>query len=429
MRPALRRLLPLTLAAAALAWAAFPAAAHEGQDPRPGAAYVDLEVLATPPISGETSPGGQDGSVAVDRFGNVIAAALKEQSQRVVGVDGRSTTKTRLASWRWTSGDDGESFQNLGRSPAAFDILVPGGLSTAAAADDAGHSYVAEAYGGLLVLTQATATERDSITADDTKVLAVGTGTQRVRVDAVGNATTSGRLHILAASPSGVGDVAVWSGSVAALPAVPVPLAGARECSLAADHLAGSRMVAVACSDAAGAVALWTSRDAGATFSKQLLTTTPALDPPSVSVGPDGTPWVLVTTGNTAASHMTVYRVARSVTRQDLTSEKGLWRGVVLDVSVKGRLGLAGYHLTPGDRTGWHVHLAITTPGVAPVWVDFAGHDPVSAGAAGPPDSGPAVAFGPDARLHVLWGSTKETVPSSSTPLLRNIWSVRTLST
>ncbi len=430
MTPRRRRLLPLVAVGTALACAALPASAHEGQDERPGAASMDLEVLVTPSVSGETSPGGQEGSVAVDRFGNVIAAALKEQAFRVVGPDGRAATKTRLSSWRWSSGDDGESFQNLSRNPAAFDTLVPGGLSTAAAADDAGHSYLAESFGGALVVTQATATERDDVLADASQVLAVGTGTQRVRLDAVGNASTSGRLHVLAAALATPGDAAVWSGPSTAMPKVGVTLPGARSCTLAADHRAGARLVYAACTDPTGAVALWTSKDAGTTFSRRVIAPASApLDPPSVTVGPDGAAWVLVTTGSTTASRMTVYKISGArVSKQEVTSEKGLWRGAVLDVSRTGRLGLAAYHLRPGAKDGWHVRLAVTSPGRAPVWVDFASHDPVSAVASGPPDSGPAIAFGPDARLHLLWASTKVTLPGSDAPVLRNIWSVRTLS-
>ena len=57
-RAALHRLVPLFAAGAVLACAVLPAGAHEGQDDRPGAARMDLEVLITPPINGETSPGG-----------------------------------------------------------------------------------------------------------------------------------------------------------------------------------------------------------------------------------------------------------------------------------------------------------------------------------------------------------------------------------
>ncbi len=425
-----RRRPALLLTAAALvcaaAGAAVPAAAHDGQDSRRGAAQLDLEVLLTPALQGETSPGGQDSSVTVDRFGNVIGAALKERLTRVVSPDGRAATKTRLASWRWSSGDDGESFQNLTAAAAGVDTAAPGGLSTAVGSDDAGHSFVLEAYGAGVLLTTVTATEKDALVSSGPTPLAVPAGTRtRLRVDATGDAVTSGRLYVLGDGPTG--SATVWSGAAGSLSGTGTALPGAEACSLAADHRRGSRLVFAACVSQIGTADLWTSKDAGATFTRRPLNGGSPLDTPSVSVAPDGSPWVLVTSGPTGRTQLMAHHVtSRGTVTKDLASEKGTWRGGVLDVSVKGRLGLAAYHLAPG-ATGWHVRLAIASPGASPLWVDFASHDPVSAPAEGPPDSAPAVAFGPDARLHLTWGSTKVTVPDTTTALLRNVWSVRTL--
>ncbi len=426
-----RRRPALLLSAAALVCAAVPALAHDGQDPRRGAAQVDLEVLLTPALQGETSPGGQDSSVSVDRFGNVVASALKERAFRVVGPDGRATTKTRLSSWRWSSGDDGESFQNVGISPAGADTLVPGGLSTAVGSDDAGHSFVAEAYAGTVLLTTVTATEKDALTTAAPSVLTVGSSLSRVRLDATGDATRNGRLYVLAGSTALPSTPAVWSGTTASALGTGTALPGATDCTLAADHRRGSRVVYAACVSEIGTADLWTSKDAGATFTRRQLNGGVPLDTPSVAVAPDGSPWVLVTSGPDGRTQLMVHHLtARGDVMKDLASERGTWRGGVLDVSAKGRLGVAAYHLAPG-ATGWHVRLSVVSPGAAPLWVDFASHDPVAKATEGPPDSGPAVAFGPDARLHLTWCSTKVRAPdpASDQALLRNLWSVRTLTT
>ena len=409
-------------AAVLLVSAAAPAWAHDGQDRRPGAVRVALEVLVTPPVNGETSPGGHDGSVAVDPFGNTYAAALKELP---ASPDSRATAKARLGSWRWSSGDDGVSYQDLQRSPAGFDVLAPGGLSTAVATDDVGHGFVVEAHGGLAVLTQTSATTRDDVVTDTTVPLAVGAGgLHRVRLDATGDATTSGRLYLLATSTSSPGDPAVWSGTTGTIPGTSVALPGSSLCSLAADHRKGSRTVVAACKRGA-ATTLWTSRDAGASFTATDLPSSPA-DSPSASIGPDGTAWVLVTT---TAGRIVVHHVPAKgkVTTQDLTVGKGTWRGAALDVSKLGRLGLAAYYYDPATAR-WDVLIAITSPGKPAVWVDFASHDPVSHDTT-PPDDAPAVAFGPDNLLHMVWASTKVTAPGSPTRVLRNVWAVRTLST
>lgn len=351
----------LLLTAAALACGllatVLPASAHDGQDPRPGAARVDLETLLTTALSGETSSGGRESSVAVDRSNNVIAAALKETAQPLAT----------------------ENFQDLGRSPAGVDTLVPGGLSTAAASDDAGHSYVAEAYGATVLLTTVTATDQDALVTDGTVPLAVGAGARhRVRLDATGNAATTGRLYLLATGATG--EPAVWSGPVSRLTGTSVALPDAHDCTLTADHRRGSRVVYAACLSTLSTTVLWVSRDAGATFRPMPLPMGNALDPSSVSVGPDGTAWVLSTAGSLAgpatSSQLLLHHVLASgkVTTQDLTSERGLWRGAVLDVSHRGRLGVVAYPFAPG-ATGVQV-----------------------------------------------------TVPGASAPLLRNVWSVRTLS-
>lgn len=412
------------LSAALLICAAVPALAHDGQDPRPGAARVDLEVLLTPALNGETSPGGQEGSVAVDSFGNVFAAALKENATRVVTADGRATTKTRLSSWRWSSGDDGETFQNVGRSPVQFDTYVPGGLSTAVASDDVGNSFFLEAYAGNVAITGVTATEKDAVASTSVTTVAAGVANVRVRADAVGNALTTGRLYFIAGGLTVPSTPAVHSRPGSGTLDTLADLPGATNCTLAADHRKGSRLVFAACSSQLGTADLWTSKDAGATFTRRQLNGGTPLDAPSVAVAPDGSPWVLVSTGTQLMSH---HITARGDVMKDLASEKGTWRGGVLDVSKKGRLGLAAYHLAPGGKA-WHARLSVVSPGVSPLWVDFASHDPVSAPTEGPPDSAPAVAFGPDSLLHVVWGSTKVTIPGSTSALLRNIWSVRTLS-
>ncbi len=423
-----RRRSAVLLGAALLACAAVPALAHEGQDPRPGAARMDLEVLLTPALQGETSPGGQDSSVTVDRFGNVVASALKEQAFRVVSPDGRATTKTRLASWRFSSGDNGESFQNVGASPAGADTLVPGGLSTAVASDDAGHSFIADAYAGTVLLTTVTATDRDALTTAAPTSVTVGSSLHRVRIDATGDATRGGRLYLLAGSTALPDTPSVWSGTSGGVGKA-TALPGAIDCTLAADDRKGSKFVFAACRSEIGTADLWTSKDAGATFTRRQLNGGSPIDTPSVAVAPDGSAWVLVTTGPTGSTTlMSHHLTARGDVMKNLASEKGTWRGAVLDISKKGRLGIAAYHVAPGAQ-GWHIRLSLASPGATPVWVDFASHDPVAAASTTPPDSAPAIAFGPDSQLHLTWGSTKVTMPGSTSALLRNVWSVRTLNT
>jgi hypothetical protein len=437
--------VPLVAAGAALACAVVPASAHDGQDKRPGAAQMDLEVLVTPPVNGETSPGGQDPAVAVDSNGNVLGTALKEDGQPVT-VDGRSTTHLRAGSWRWSSGDDGETFANVAAQPGQADVLLPGGTSVAAAADDRGRGYLLESYEGVASLTVTRSTEKDDVLAEAVHPLPAGAVLGRTRLAAHGD----GRVFVLGAARTGPAAVGVGSTS-ASLDVAPAlyrsddagaslagvegtPLTGATECDLAAGHARGSKQVAIVCLMADGSVSAFLSYDDGASFRRSTLAPAGSQDRtrPTVAVGNDGTVAVVVTTTMGDRSSMTLRRShdGRSWSSQELAAEKGLWAGASVAVNARGRLGIAAYHRA-SSAIGWHVRLAVFDAGRTPVYVDFASHDPVTPKSwPSPPDAGTSLAAGPDGRFHLLWTSVKVTPPvETGTSLLRNVWSVRTLST
>jgi hypothetical protein len=446
-RAALRRLVPLVAAGAALACAMVPASAHEGQDDRPGAAQMDLEVLITPPITGETSPGGQQPAIAVDTSGNVVASALKEDPQPLT-VDQRAPAKVRAGSWRWQSGDDGQSFTNVSARPGQADSLIPGGTSVAAAADDRGRGYLLESYQGAGVLTVTRSTEKDDVVAEDVHPLPAGAVLASTRLAAHGD----GRLFLVAAARTGPGHAAVGrtSASVGVTPALyrsddagasladveGSVLDGADVCDVAAGHARGSKQVLVACTMTDGTVAAFTSHDDGATLRKTAVTGTGSWGRPAVAVGDDGSLSVLAaTTADAARSSMLLRRSrdgGRTWTSQELAVERGVWAGAALAVNKRGRLAVAAYHRA-APAVGWHVRLATFDAARRPVYVDFANHDPVTPkGWSSPPDVAPALAAGPDSRFHLLWTSVKVTPPADTgtqTSLLRNVWSVRTLST
>lgn len=430
-RAGLRRLAPLS-AVAALACAALPAAAHEGQDDRPGAARMDLEVLLTPPVNGETSTGGQDPALAVDSLGNVLATALKEDPQPAT-IDQRSPTHVRAASWRWSSGDDGTSYVNVSGRPVQADGLVPGGWGVAAAADDRGRGYLLEAYQGAGHVTVTRSTEKDDVVVEAVHPVA-GTGVAGgTRLAAHGD----GNVLLLAADPAGHRLVRSDDAGASFQPTSAVTFAGATACDVGAGHGRAVRQVLVACLDGAGAVTAWTSTDDGATFRPVALAGAPtggARERPALVVGDDGTLSVAVSTTTGASSAVTLHRSTdggRTWRRQELASERGRWSGVSLATNRRGRLALAAYHRAPDQA--WHVRLATFTPGQRPVYVDFASHDPVTpASWSQAPDAGTSVAAGPDGLFHLLWTSVKVTPPASPvdthTALIRNVWSVRTLS-
>jgi hypothetical protein len=449
-RAVLCRLVPLVAAGAALACAVVPAGAHEGQDDRPGAAQMDLEVLITPPINGETSPGGHDPAVAVDGRGNVIATALKEELQPAT-VDGRSPSHVRAGSWRWSSGDDGLTFVNVAGQPFQADTLAPGGRSVAAAADDRGRGFLLESHDGIGVLTVTRSAEKDDIAVDTVRALPAGAVLGRTRIAAHGD----GRLFVLAAPRSGPTYVSTGppqtegyalyrsdDAGASFSDLVGVNLDRSEQCDVAAGHAPRSKQVLVACSMSDASVAAFSSFDDGRTFRQSTVVRSDRsriLDRPSVAVGPDGTASVLVTTTNDGSRERTTLSLLRSKDRgktwrrQDVAAEPGQWSGASLATNQRGRLAVAAYHRT-NQEAGWHVRLATFDAGRRPVYVDFASHDPVTPkGWFNAPTDATALTAGPDSRFHLLWTSIKVVVPSdvvgNDTSLIRNVWSVRTLST
>jgi hypothetical protein len=448
-RAVLRRLVPLVAAGAALACATLPAGAHTGQDDRPGAVQVDLEVLVTPPVTGETTPGGQDPAVAVDSHGNVLATALKEDGQAVT-VDGRSPTHLRAGSWRWSSGDEGATFLNVSGRTLQADGLVPGGHSVAAASDDRGRGYLLEAHNGVGLLTVTRSTEKDDVVVENVVALPAAATIGRTYMAAHGD----GHVLLLATPrvPTRVGTAPLGGGyslyrsddAGASLADVQgIALDGSEDCGIGVGHGRASKQVVVACTMSDGSVAAFRSYDDGRTVQRSTIVKadqTVSREHPSVAVGRDGTASVLVTsTVMGGDSRMALLRSrdrSRSWTRQEIATERGHWSGASLAVNNRGRLAVAAYHLAHGSAdvagAGWHVRLAVFSAGRTPLWVDFASHDPVApANWGSAPDAGTAIAAGPDDRFHLLWTGVKVPVPAPihGSSLLRNVWSVRTLST
>lgn len=432
LRLVLRRLVPLLAAGAALTCAALPASAHDGQDERPGAVQLDLEVLLTPPLlTGETSTGGQQPALAVDSHDNLVATALKDDPQPVT-IDQRAPAKVRAGSWRWQSGDDGGSFANVSGRPAQADTLVPGGASVAATTDDRGRGYLLESYAGAGYLTVTRSTEKDDIATEAVHPV----GDAGIGGDARLAAHGDGTLFLLAADPLGFHVHRSNDAGASFDHAFGVAFDAARSCDIAVGHARGSRQVAIACVKTDGTVLAWTSHDDLGTLRRDVLAGPSTLERrrPAVAVASDGAMSVLVTTSGAERSSMLLRRTTdrgRTWSRQEIGVEPGLWAGASLAVNRRGRLAVAAYHRASGGGA-WHVRLAVFDAGRRPVFVDFASHDPVTPKAwTRPPDVATALATGPDGRFHLLWTSVKVTPPAGGRELslLRNVWSVRTLST
>ncbi len=265
-RAGLRRLAPLS-AVAALACAALPAAAHEGQDDRPGAARMDLEVLLTPPVNGETShrragPGPrrrQPRQRPRDRTEGGPAA----------GHDRRSAPRPTCAPPRG-AGPPATTAPPTSTSPAVPCRPTgwsPAGWASAAAADDRRPRLPAGGLPGRRPRHGHAQHRKDDVVVEAVHPVA-GTGGPAASTRLAAHGNGNELLH--AADPAGHRLVRRLTTPRASFA---TDLRGhlrrlARPATLAADHGRAVRQVTVACLDGAGAVTAWTSNDAGASFSQ-----------------------------------------------------------------------------------------------------------------------------------------------------------------
>lgn len=411
-----------TAAALAVSFASIvafgvPAAAHAPRDARAGGPRMDLEVQVTPPLAAGVTPGGRDAVVAVDAFGNRFAMARKEVATGVVAPDPRARAMARTGAWHWWSQDEGLTWENLDLLPRGAETALPE-LQDRAVTTDGARTYLAEVGAVGAVVTPVVATKRGRLTAQTPGVVPLLTtaaarpslaahGGKAVFLVVDGRASGTAQLH--ASSDGG----ATWTAGA-------VQLEGT-SCELAADPRAGSRTVVAACLKG-GQVLLHTSTDDGRTFTSRPLGAADARGgddgAPSVDIARDGVPTVL--------SGLLLRRVLpRGTTTQDLRSEAGAYRATTVAVSDRGRVGVAAYRLVPGGA-GWNVVVTVLTPGTAPVWSDFAFHDPAGrTAAAGPPSDRLSADMDPLGRVHVVWTATRVHSAELDSPLLRNVWSVR----
>ena len=409
---------PATAAALAVAVAfGVPAAAHAPRDARPGGPRMDLEVQVTPPLAASVSPGGRDAVVSVDSFGNRFAVARKEVATGLVAPDPRARTMARAGAWHWFSDDEGATWANLDLLPRGAEAALPERADRDVVSDGA-RTYVAEVGPAGAVVTPVVATKRGRLAPQAPGVVPVlASDRARPSLAAHGGST----VLLVTAAANGAGSQlhasydggATWGTSALAL--------AGTGCDAAADPRPRSRTVVVACLSGSDVV-LHTSTDDGRTFTARRLGAADRRGGdaglPQVDVGPDGVPHVL--TG------LVLRRVLpRGTTTQDLLSEKGAYRATSLAVSGRGRVGVAAYRRLPGDG-GWNVVITVFTPGTAPVWADFAFHDPAGrSAAAGPPSDRSSVDFDPQDRVHLVWTATRLHSAELDAPVLRNVWSVR----
>ena len=390
---------------------------------------------------------GYEPAVVVDRFGNIMVTAHKENWQLAAAPDVNSPTYTRSMSWAWLSTDDGATFGDMpgwtSLSAEQHDFGDEGDL----ALDDAGHVYFVdtnvldatftrwkstgrgalalESHRPLIPALQAV-DDRPWVTAHgDGKVFYFGNEGDKVTYPNPGGCVGKG-------GGCGAGRYTVYASSDAGetFDSIGTTLLDSGWCRPAADHAPGSTFVYLFCGndggsdgvvgDVAPVGTLWSfvSADDGKTWERYQAGDYQALDStaswPTVVVSPDGSVWALYVDataldGNNdpVGNRLRLFHSldhGRTWKEQDITPRKGRYEYGWLAVSRDGKkLGLGVYY-KPDAASAWRAYGATWKPGQIPSLVSLDETNPVTAaGVADAPGDLMSSDFGPSGNLSVVW--------------------------
>ncbi len=413
-----------------LAWRALAA----------GAAVLAAVAIAVPASAGRSAPGsptspfsapvkvtpdlgfGYEPSLVIDRYGNVFAAAHKENWQLVVAPDQNSPTYTRSMSWDWVSVDGGQTFTDIpGLSPASLEQHEFGDEGDLAL-DDAGHLYVVDTNVTDVTFTRwkVTGNSLASMTLETTRPIlpTISPLDDRPWVIAHGN----GHVFYFGNDGSMAGDggrYTVYRSTDAGDTFDPVGqvLPDSGWCRPAADHRGGSPYVYVICTNDVSHLYAFVTPDDGATWNRYLITRINPKDStqswPTVQVAPDGSIWALYVDAKTVANGIPTSSALRlflstdhgqTWTEQDITPQVGHYEYGWLSVSPNGKLLGLGVYERPTNKDPWRVYGAVWTPGSVPSLVSLDQANPVAdASESDAPGDFMSSYFTPANKLGVIW--------------------------
>jgi hypothetical protein len=409
---------------------------------------------------------GYEPSVVVDRYGNIFAAAHKENWQLVVAPDINSPTYTRSMSWAWVSVDGGHTFKNIPGMTSLSLEQHEFGDEGDMAFDDAGHLYFVDTADDTLTRWSSSGPGLENITLDFTRtliptgeavddrpwIIAHGDG----HVFYFGNEGDKVTYPLGQGTGSGFGPgrytvYASYDGGQS-FDSIGYTLNDSGWCRPAADHARGSKYIYAFCtndggsdgviSDTSPTGTLWAyvSSDDGKTYERYRAGSYKALDTtnswPSVSVSQDGSIWALYVdaakldadnfpvTNKLMLFHSTDH--GRTWTSQNITPKPGRYEYAWLSVSPNGKKLGIGVYYRPNDSSPWRVYGAIFAPGSIPALTSLDEYNPVApASATEPPGDFLSSFFNPDGTLNVIWTRREFT---AGTTLLRSIYFARSLS-
>jgi hypothetical protein len=417
--PRTRRTARLLVAAAtgasALASAAVPHAATAAA-PR----FSKPQLLTTDPYTGGYEPG-----VVVDKFGNIVVTAHKQNHSLVLSPDARSATGTRSMSWVWWSSDGGKTFKDMPGLTQAQEQNAEFGDEGDLAWDATGHLYFVDTNVADISFTRWKASGRGELELEHTVPVA-GMGNpvdDRPWVAAhgdgvvmyLGNEGDSDTYKGGQAPVNGSKDAANGAGRFTAYMSydhgdtfdhLGYTLKDSGWCRPITDRRPGSKTFYVVCSNDDGLHYAFATHDDGKHFTRYTMGKYTSSSWINGAVGPDGTVYAMYHDSDAdKLNHVKLYtskNQGKTWKKTDIpTGAPGKIAYSWMDVSAKGTIGIA-YYYTPDGKKDWNIWAGTAKPGKRFTFGKVAPGQQLSTGNT-PWGDFFQVAFGPDDKLNVVW--------------------------
>jgi hypothetical protein len=414
-RRATRLLIAAATGAGALASAAAPHAAT-AVAPR----FSKPQLLTT-----DANAGGYEPGVIVDRFGNIVVTAHKQNHTLVLSPDQRSTTGVRSMSWVWWSADGGKTFKDMPGLTVAQEQNAEFGDEGDLAWDSTGHIYFVDTNVSDISFSRWKATGRGELALEHTVPVA-GMGNpvdDRPWVAAHGDGVVmylgneGDKQTSPAGSPpvNGSKDPANGGGRYTAYMSydhgdtfdhLGYQLKDSGWCRPITDRRPGSKTFYVVCSNDAGKHYAFVTHDDGKHFTRYDMGSYKTSSWINGAVGPDGTVYAMYhDSDDDKLNHIKLYtskNQGKTWKKTDIpTGAPGKIEYSWMDVSAKGTIGIA-YYYTPEGKSDWNIWAGTAKPGKRFTFAKVApGQKLTQSGT--PWGDFFQVAFGPDDKLNVVW--------------------------
>jgi hypothetical protein len=415
-----RRTTPFVAAAAAGLGVAAALAA-----PGPAATAAAPRFAKPVLLTVDANAGGYEPGVVVDKFGNVVVTAHKQNHTLVVSPDSRSATGTRSMSWVWWSRDGGKTFADMPGLTLAQEQNAQFGDEGDLATDATGHIYFVDTNVGDISFTRWRASGRDELVLETTRpanvmgepvddrpwITAHGDGVVMYLGNEGGDEYPAGQPPL-----GGQPDAANGPGRYTIYMSYDhgdtfdhtgYTLRDSGWCRPLTDRRKTTKSFYVVCSDDNGTHYAYVSTDDGHHFTRYTMGKYASSSWINGAVGPDGSLYAMYHEKHDDGQHLMLYtskNAGRTWSKRDVTvGRPGAIAYSWMDVSPKGLLGIAYYFSKDGSHD-WEVWAGTAKPGQKFAFGKVAPGQKLTADNSGAPwGDFFQIAFGPDEKLNVVW--------------------------